>query len=439
MRQFGFCLSALLLGASVNAQDLLQPLLVTGQREFESDEELVERGNVDFEVLDAQRLDDLLGHVPGLASVSSDSGGFGDTLAVRGSANTLFFGGPGVGLVVDDVPFGDVFTYPTDFFDLESFTLHRGPQAGRFARNGAGGLIEVKTAGPSDTPEFSVSAEYGSFDSLNLRLRATGPINDKWSYAFQSFYKERDGFIDNVNPLVGGSNDTREKFGALGSLYYKPSEDLEVRFRALYERTRDGSQRLTALPGVASAFGPLDFLRAQNSFEVASDLEGETEIDRLQFSLHLDQDLGWANLKSISSYQRWELGPNTVDLDLSPQPASTSAINQEQTLWGQEFRLESDESKSVRWTAGVAYLRKDTEGDATRFFGTSQFTFANQTTTFDTEEDNVSFFANVHFDATENLTFEVGGRLEYVETSLRRSRIDTGNTPGFPVSLLLWG
>jgi len=426
MRQISYCLSALLLGSLASAQDVLKPLVVTATQDVEAS------GNVDVEQIDAERVSDLLGYLPGLAAVTSDSAGYGDTLAVRGTANTLFFGGAGVAMVVDDVPFGDVFGYSTEFFDLDSFTLHRGPQGSRFARNGAGGLIEMHTAGPTETPEYRFSAEYGSYDLLNLRFRASGPINDKWSYTLQSYFKERNGYIDNVNPAVGGFNDTREQFGALGSLYYKPSADLEVRFRAMYERTRDGSQRLTALPGVASAFGPIDFLRAQDPFRVSSDFEGMTEIDRFQLSLHFDQDLGWANLKSITSYQKWQLGPNTVDLDLSPQPASTSSIGQEQELWSQELRLESDDSDSVRWTVGLAYLWKDTDGNANRFFGTSAVTFANQITTFSVEEESVALFGNVQWDATDSLTLEVGGRLEYVESSLNRSKVDFGNTPGFP-------
>ena len=427
MKHIGFCLSAFLFGQLASGQDVLKPLVVTGQREVES------AGNVVVEEIAAERVSELMGYVPGLSVIASDSAGYGDRISVRGTSNTLFFGGAGVAVVVDDVPYGDVFGYSTEFFDLDSFTLHRGPQGSRFARNGAGGLIEMKTSGPTDTPEYRFSSEYGSYGLLHNRFRASSPINEKLSYTFQSYYTERNGYIDNVNPAVGGFNDTREQFGALGSLYYNPSADLEVRFRAMYERTRDGSQRLSALPGVPSAFGPgIDFLRAQDPFRVASDFKGVTEIDRYQLSLHFDQDLGWANLKSITSYQNWQLGPSLVDLDLSPAAASTSSIGQEQELWSQEFRLESDASESVRWTAGLAYLWKDNEGVANRFFGTSAFTFANQFTNFSVEEESAALFGNVQWDANESLTFEVGGRLEYVETSLSRSKSDLGNTPGFP-------
>lgn len=421
MKQIGFCLSALLLGSVVSAQDVLKPLVVVGQREAGAE------GNVDLDVIEAERVNELLGFVPGLASVASDSAGYGDVLAVRGSANTLFFGGAGVAMVVDDVPYGDVFGYSTEFFDLDSFTLHRGPQGSRFARNGVGGLIEMRTAGPTEEHENFFSAEYGSYNTTHLRFRSSGPLDKDWSYSFQSYYKERDGYLDNIT--LGRETDTREQLGALGSLYYQPSADLTVRLRAMYERTRDGSQRLTAIPGVASAFGPvIDSTRAQDPFEVSSNLEGRTEIDRLQLSFHVDQDLGWANFKSVTSFSNWKLGPNTVDLDLSPVPASNSSINQEQDLWSQEFRLQSSQEESVRWTGGLAYLSKDTTGLANRFFGTGQFTFANQFTSFDIEEESYALFGNVQFDASESLTFEVGGRLEYVESSIVRDKTDLGNS-----------
>ena len=427
MKELAIFLSLLASISLAAGQDVMKPVVVVGKRD------LAAPGNVDLETIEAERVNELLGYVPGLASVAADSAGYGDILAVRGSANTLFFGGAGVAMVVDDVPYGDVFGYSTEFFDLASFTLHRGPQGSRFARNGVGGLIEMRTLLPGDTIKNRFSAEYGSYNLTHLRFRSSGPLNDQWSYAFQTYYKERDGFLDNVNPAVGGSNDTREQFGALGNLFYRPSADLQVRVRAMYERTRDGSQRLTALPGVASAFGPvIDGARAQDPFEVTSDLEGRTEVDRLQLSLHFDHDLRWARFKSITSYSNWQLGPNTVDLDLSPIPASRSAIEQEQDLWSQELRLESPQDGAFRWVGGLAYLRKTNEGVANRFFGTGPTTFANQFTSFDIEEDSFALFGNAQWDLRKDLTVELGGRLEYVENSLVRDKIDQGNTLFLP-------
>ncbi|MDC0325100.1 TonB-dependent receptor plug domain-containing protein, partial [Akkermansiaceae bacterium] len=301
MRQFRFCLGALLFGGFLNAQDLLKPLIVEGDAV----------GNVAVETLDAERLNELLGYLPGFASIASDSAGYGDIIGVRGSTNTLFFGGAGVAMVVDDVPYGDVLGYSTEFFDLESFTLHRGPQGSRFARNGVGGLMELRTLGPTKEHEHGFSAEYGSYDLTHLRYRSSGPLDKDWSYSFQTYFKERDGLIDNIT--LGRDTDTREQFGTLGSLFYNPSEDFEMRFRFMYERTRDGSQRLSALPGTTSAFGEfVDSQLVKDPFKVASNIPGVTEIDRFQLSMHLDQDFGKVNLKSITAFSNWKLGPNTV-------------------------------------------------------------------------------------------------------------------------------
>lgn len=415
MRQSRFWLGALLFGGFLNAQDLLKPLIVEGDAV----------GNVAVETLDAERLNELLGYLPGFASIASDSAGYGDIIGVRGSTNTLFFGGAGVAMVVDDVPYGDVLGYSTEFFDLESFTLHRGPQGSRFARNGVGGLMELRTLGPTKEHEHGFSAEYGSYDLTHLRYRSSGPLDKDWSYSFQTYFKERDGLIDNIT--LGRDTDTREQLGTLGSLFYNPSEDFEMRFRFMYERTRDGSQRLSALPGVTSVFGDfVDSQRAKDPFKVASNVPGVTEVDRFQLSMHLDQDFGKLNLKSITAFSNWKLGPNTVDLDLTAFDLSRSSIRQEQNLFSQEFRVQSNQDAEVRWLSGLAYLNKDNQGVANRFFSIGNNSFANQFTNFDIDEESVALFGNVQWDAVEDLTIQVGGRLESVENSISRSKTDPG-------------
>jgi iron complex outermembrane receptor protein len=258
-----------------------------------------------------------------------------------------------------------------------------------------------------------------------LRFRSSGPLDKDWSYAFQTYLKERDGLVDNIT--LGRETDTREQFGSLGSVYYNPSEDFEMRFRFMYERTRDGSQRLSALPGTTSAFGEfVDSQLVKDPFKVASNIPGATEIDRFQLSMHLDQDFGKVNLKSITAFSNWKLGPNIVDLDLTAFDLSRSSIRHEQNLFSQEFRLQSDQDADVRWLSGLAYLNKDNQGLANRFFPIGNNISANQFTSFDIDEESVALFGNVQWDAVEDLTIEVGGRLESVENSISRSKTDPG-------------
>ena len=65
-------------------------------------------------------------------------------------------------------------------------------------------------------------------------------------------------------------------------------------------------------------------------------------------------------MKSITSYQSWDLGPQTVDLDLSPGSFATSLINQVQDLWTQEFRFQSPEDAGpLSWRGGLFYMNKE--------------------------------------------------------------------------------
>jgi len=172
-------------------------------------------------------------------------------------------------------------------------------------------------------------------------------------------------------------------------------------------------------------------LLASGPYRVASDLEGETEMERSQLSLHFTQDLNWATFKSISSYQDWSLGPNTVDLDLSPQPLSTSSIDQDQTLLTQEFRIESADEEGLRWQAGVFYWNKDTDGDAVRVVPTRGGPLT-QSTIFDQEEERFAFYGNAEFDASDRLVWDIGARLEYVDSEITRSKTTTfGDVPEF--------
>ncbi|MGJ8697774.1 MAG: TonB-dependent receptor [Verrucomicrobiaceae bacterium] len=418
MKKIGFSLTAAIC-VTASGQDSLAPLTVVGEKS-EAPEGLTAE---ELEIFQTDGVKRLLGQVPGFGSVASDSAGYGDTLAIRGTANTAFFGPAGVAMVVDDVPYGDVYTYSTDFFDLQSAQVHRGPQGAYFGRNGAGGLLELNTAGPTDEAYYKFTAEYGSYEHTALRFLASGPLSEQLSYTFQTYYNEREGYIGNV--VTGQDVDYRERFGALANLYYRPSADLELRFRAMVETARDGGQRLTNLPGLPGPFGVGGFL-PQSPFQVASDIPGATGMDRYQFSFHVTQDLGWATLKSISSVQQWELGPNLTDLDFSSIPGafSSSDIRQNQDYFTQEFRLESDADAALRWQTGLFLSRNESDGDATRVVPTgfpAPFDRFTSTTSFDSKRDTLALYGTVAWDQTDRLSWELGGRLEHVDSEMMRA------------------
>lgn len=403
-------------GAAPPAAAPMEPLVVTGE---------LATGSVllgkDLELFQTDSVAGLSGLIPGFNVVTSDSRGYGDLISMRGSANTLFFSSPAVGMVVDDVPMGEVFSYPTGLLDLDQVRLLRGPQGAGYGRNAAAGMIEMTTPAPGEKLGGAFTTNYGSYNSWGARLSTGGPLGEGWAHTFQLYTQQRDGFIDNTT--LGRATDDRSLTGGLANLYWKPTPDSELRLRVLAERADDGSQRLSSLA-------------SPDPFEVQSDIAGENVMERDQVSLHWTQRGTWGQLKSITAWQDWKLDPSITDLDLGNSPpgfASSSTIYQEQQMWTQELRWESPEDSGPwSWRTGLFVMDQEVSGDATRAFPVEIFpTFwmpYSERTVFDIEQWNVAAYGRATYALNPNLDVHGGARLEYVDVSINRTKT---SPPGF--------
>jgi len=377
-----------------------------------------------LDLFHADSFSDLTGLVPGFNVVSADSRGYGQVVTMRGSTNTLFFGPPALGLIIDDVPLGDAYSYPSELLELEEIRVHRGPQGPWFGRNGAAGMVEMTTPGPTDTPFTKLTTEFGSYNHLGLRLLNSGPLGGDFSYSLQLFHDQRDGFIR--NPTLGSETDDRQSTGGLLKLYWNPSDDFELSLRLFAERVKDGSQRLS-------------LLSSPDEFTVFSDNPGITELERYQISLHSLKDLSWGTLETISSYQTWHLDPSTVDLDLqtraTPSPPfggfpvdSRSRITQRQDLISNEIRFTSNEDSPFRWRAGLFQIWTDNSGTTTRQTqapfgpGGAFIPVLGETTAFSVEQLNIAAYANATFALNNQLDLDAGLRLDYYDTEIDRTK-----------------
>jgi len=348
--------------------------------------------------------------VPNLFVASSETRGYGDVISMRGMGNTLFFSPAGVAQYIDDVPSGDVFTYSAELLSGNTLTVHRGARGSFFGRNGPAGVIEIQSAKPRQDTRIELSAEAGSFDKRAFRASLSGPLSGTdVSHSLTVFHNERDGYL--YNATLDRHTDTREAQGAQYNLFFSPGRDWNGRIKLVTESIDDGSQRLSSL------FSP-------DRFVVDSDLDGETQIDRNQISAHFDREFGGSVFKSITAFQDWELSPSTVDLDLSPDPISTSTIEQDQKMVTQEFRFESlDDSDPLAWRAGLFFQDKETGGDTTRVFPAPPFfPVFTENTVFDLEEQTIAAFGHLSYDVTETFIVDAGARIQDTELSIDREK-----------------
>ncbi len=408
---------ALALSATLHAQEpfLLSPTIVEAERIDHEPSAVSVISSQSLDLFQVQSFSDLSGIVPGFNVVSADSRGYGQVVVMRGSANTLFFGPPALGLTIDDVPLGDAYSYPSEMLELAEVRVYRGPQGPNFGRNGPAGMVEMFTPRPGEKISTSVTAEYGSYDHVGLGLNTSGPLGGDFSYTLQLFHDQRDGYVHNT--FLNDETDDREAAGGLVNLFWNPADDVELRLRFYGEQINDGSQRLSSL------FSP-------DMFEDSSDFRGSTDLERYQWSLHSRKDFSWGKIETISSYQTWELDPSTVDLDLTYPNAfnnfadSRSTINQSQDLVSNEIRFSSPDDAKLRWKTGLFQMWIDNDGFASR----QLFPGYIEDTRFTIDQLNVAGFGNLTWQATDRLALDAGLRVDYHESEI--DRVQTDPLPG---------
>ncbi|MEI8210319.1 MAG: TonB-dependent receptor plug domain-containing protein [Methylococcales bacterium] len=93
--------------------------------------------------------------------------------------------------------------WPSEFdtANLESVEVLKGPTAVLFGRAEPGGLINLTTKKPLDTPYYSLQQQFGSYDYYRTQWDATGPINkDKTLLCrFNGSYQNNNSFRDLVS------------------------------------------------------------------------------------------------------------------------------------------------------------------------------------------------------------------------------------------------
>ena len=117
--------------------------------------------------------------------------------------------------------------------DLERLEVLKGPAAAAYGRIEPGGLINIVTKKPLDTPYYALEQQFGSYDMFRTTADATGPINQDHSllYRVNLAYQNNEFFIDKMD---------QERVFFAPSVTWKPSDRTEINLNLEYlydERT----------------------------------------------------------------------------------------------------------------------------------------------------------------------------------------------------------
>lgn len=142
----------------------------------------------------------------------------------------------GTGIYIDGVYFPRPGTWTTDIPDLEGVQVLKGPSATNGGYDDTSGRVLITTSLPSFTEQQKAEIQYGTYNAVQLKATATGPVFDTdWAaFRISVFGKDRDGYIQsNSSGAHGGVRfqDLHDK-GARAQLLVFPTQDFSGRFIA---------------------------------------------------------------------------------------------------------------------------------------------------------------------------------------------------------------
>ena len=280
---------------------------------------------------------------------------------LRGVGSDLFTPGAEASIVtyVDNIYQTRSVSSVQNFFDMERVEVLKGPQGVFFGKNAVGGAINLTTKKPSSNLGGELNLSYGNFNHTRLDGHINVPVKkDKIVLRLAGLSENRDGFTENVN--TGGRIGSSDLLALRGHLALNVSKDLDFLFSTNYS-TEDSSRNLAARvdidggPAIADFFGAI---RPESNFQLAANDDGQLQLDSSDFSATANYNLGWAQFKSITSYNQTDL-QQRVDFDASQLEFATNSGFQTSESFTQEILLISEGQQDTEWVMGLFYLDED--------------------------------------------------------------------------------
>jgi len=259
-----------------------------------------------------------------------------------------------VAIYIDELPIsanGNSTILDPSLYDVERVEFLRGPQGTLFGSGSLAGALRILTHKPDpNLVEGSFLADVGVTGSDSLRQRYNAMINvplaeDRLALRVVGFYRNEEGYIDNVGTGVRKANEL-ESWGGRASLLWEPTE----RFSALLRVSREDSE-----PKDSFLVNP-----DLGKFKRLSDRPDMFSGTMTNYNLTLDYQFDGARLTSSSTWSDYVALFN-VDLAGTYGQAFAFALDApfESDTFTQEVRLVSDTDGKLDWVLGGFYFKRD--------------------------------------------------------------------------------
>lgn len=279
-----------------------------------------------------------------------DSGGNRmTTFSIRGVHELGYQSSPGVvpsvGYYVDDVPALTTLARASLFTRVDRIDVLKGPQSTSFGFSRPAGVVDIRTADPTDKPTGYVTASAGNYDAYEAGAGFSTPLGSGAAFLTADVIgQKRDGFYDNTG--LNDSYGDKESYGGRAKLTIVPSSRTTIDLILQHERFDDQSDPFIPFAQLAT-----------DPFEVSYNDPGRERIGQDLQALRVKSRLDGFDLLSVTAHRRstWDFtndGDQTAIAD--PMWRYVGYSEEEIRSLTQEVRLNSnDPNARLQWSAGL--------------------------------------------------------------------------------------
>ncbi|HDU8210597.1 TonB-dependent receptor [Acinetobacter baumannii] len=279
-----------------------------------------------------------VGNVPGNPAVLTMRGFSGNT-------NTVLQDGVRIGA-------STFVTRDLDVWKYEKIEVLKGPSSVLFGEGALGGAVNLVTKKPNlEQSTLEGMLNYGSFNTVRAALGGNLPLNDELAVRSDISYLRSDSLFDIDNQKT-------VKFGASGSLLYKPDDNLSMIFSANFDHDKEtSSYNGSPLVSALTAKNPSYILDNPDGLVIDKATRhknynpygGELSADTTTLSWATDYRLSptWA-LNNIATYyhadRKYYLSPEqNFDTQTSLFKRTVQRWSHDHDVWSDRVSLKNDE------------------------------------------------------------------------------------------------
>lgn len=371
-------------------------------------------------------------------------------------------GDQSVVVFLDDAYIGRSAGQDIDLFDIERVEVLRGPQGTLFGRNVVGGVVNVITRKPNDTPEAVIEGSVGTYGLRTLRARANVPFTNNLFGKISFSQRQRDGYVDNlvydVEPALTGLDVAKElrvidRFSTRAGLRWLPTEALDINLTASYSTVDEESTSPHAIDGTPETFSANTQLvsRYDDTYRYVIQTEaGNYENEIFGLIGKVEWELSDAlTLTSVTSYRDVDashLPGNIIASDADRELAMLRIADGDLGFTGSNYYQDDSQtvtqelrfgyvSEKMNVVGGLYYLEEDAHRNECSSISVFPLSYlpsyetnpgnligcanANNTTT------SQAIFGQVTYDVTDKFSMTLGGR--YTDDEKHNQQIGTGS------------